>query len=1035
MFRANADTISTGAALPANLTLPGGAGCSASAPYTPPTLPGQTVLTVGAGEEYQTIAQAVAASASGDLILVQPGTYTNDFADIGDQITIAGAGGMVNMVATEDLPNEKGFFIVDNSVQIDNFNFQGAQISDADGGNGAGIRYQGGAMVLHNDAFVGNQDGILAAAVDNLPVNTVSIQGCTFDDNGDSTGAYAGYTHNCYISTGITSLIATGNIFEEANIGHELKSRAVTNVITGNIFYDGPTGTASYDIDLPNGGADTVSGNIIEKGPDAQNTSMIHFGGEGIPYAGSTLTVTGNHFINDMGAGVIGVLNQTMTQVSMTGNEFDNFEQSQLASGEYTESGNTDEQGRAIAPSSSSNFAPGTNLDDFSHDSNAHSIVLTTSTGVLGGGGKLTVVADAGHVTVVGGSGGLTYHEAANVGGSEIITAAGATDSISLSGQDEVDSAGTDTIIGGTGNLSIEVDGHAHITSGSGSNDYNVIGQTSIVGAGGSDTVQLNSASSSAVISGAETYLQVTVNGGRASYSITEGGAAEQATITGGASETRIYGGTENVTTSGAGAGSSIVFGAGTATLFSMGADTVHAGGGTDTVIVSASSQIFGGSGTLSVYGRSDGGMASVYGAHGSIFIGGDTGDITYFGGGAANTVNATLSNITLQGGAGLMHVTGGSRQSIQGGAGGLVLTTTGGADVITTAAGAHDTVSFAGACSLVSNGTDVIAAGSGNSVITANGAATITGSTGSAFYTLNGADSLNGYGYTRATVGAGAHDTVANDAGVSNIVLSSGGSVAFSQLGNADHETATVSGAGASLWSDAGSVSTTINLAGTGDAATLGGGTMEVGLEAQGTQLATGAATATVNVVQGGSVVEGGSGALTIGLWDWADQAVTSVLGGSGTVTIRNGSGNLVFMGGSGSANLAGTQGMETVTAGSGNLTLQGGSAGTVFTAGSGTAMVVLSPGGGSVNFGSGATTVAQASYGAADLYTFTAGQGGGTDIITGFRPGTDQLVFNGVSVTNDVAVGGSTQLTLSDGTHVTLSGVAAFAVLPPHH
>ena len=221
---------SIGAPIPAALTVPGGAGCSASTLFQPAAAyPGKTVLTVGAGEQFQTIAAAIAAASNGDLILVQAGTYTNDFADINKQVTIAGAGGMVNMVATEALPNEKGFFIVDSSVQIDNFVFTGATIPDSEGGNGAGIRYQGGAMVLHNDGFIGNQNGILAGAVDGLAVNTITLQGCTFDSNGNTAGPNAGYTHNCYISAGVTSLTATNNIFERANVGHELKSRAVTN--------------------------------------------------------------------------------------------------------------------------------------------------------------------------------------------------------------------------------------------------------------------------------------------------------------------------------------------------------------------------------------------------------------------------------------------------------------------------------------------------------------------------------------------------------------------------------------------------------------------------------------------------------------------------------------------------------------------------------------------------------------------------------------------------------------------------------------
>ena len=412
MLRENAfDSVAPGTPLPPGLIPPQGAGCSAANPVQVTAAPGQTVLTVGAGEEFKTIGAAVAAASNGDLILIQPGTYVNDFADITKQVTIAGAGGLVDLVATEALPNEKGIFIVDANVTIDNILFQGAAIPDSEGGNGAGIRYQGGAMVLNNDAFIGNQDGILAGAVDGLPVNTVTIQNSTFDSNGNSTGPNAGYTHNCYISSGVTSLTATGNIFEQANVGHELKSRAVTNVISGNVFYDGPNGTASYDIDLPNGGADTISGNIIEKGPNAQNSALIHFGGEGIPYAGSGLSVTGNRLINDLGNNALGVLNQTTLQVSITGNEFDNFANATLAAGPFVQSGNVDQNGAAIAPTNSNLFAPGTDVDDFSHDNAPHTLILTGSTGVLGGGGLLTVTANAGHVTVVGGAGGLNYQE------------------------------------------------------------------------------------------------------------------------------------------------------------------------------------------------------------------------------------------------------------------------------------------------------------------------------------------------------------------------------------------------------------------------------------------------------------------------------------------------------------------------------------------------------------------------------------------------------------------------------------------------
>lgn len=998
------------------------------APVQIAATPGQVVLTVGAGQEYSSIAAAIAAAPAGALIEVQAGTYVNDFADITRPVTIVGVGGMVNMVATEDIPNEKGFFIVDNSCQIDNFTFQGAHIDDSLGGNAAGIRYQGGNLVLNNDAFVGNQDGLLATGVDGLAQNTITVTNSTFDNNGNSTGPNAGYTHNLYVSGGVTALNITHSVLEEANVGHELKSRAETNVISNNIFYDGPTGTASYSIDLPDGGADTVSGNLIEKGPMAENDAIIHFGGEGLPYAGSGLLVTGNHFINDLGANALGVLNQTTLNVNITGNEFDNFVATNIASGPYTLQANYDQNGAAIANDSSSVFAPGTDIDDFSGDSLSHSVTLTTPTGVLGGGGLLNVVADAGHVTVIGGSGGLNYQEGPGYGGSEIITAAGASDTIAAAGQDLVQAAGNDQVIAGAGNLSLQVTGNATVAAGSGADAFTINGNASITGGNGTDAIQVG-ATANASLTGTFGFLQSTLQGGVFSLNISQGGSIDQATITGGSVAMQAYGGNMVFTTSGGTAGADIAFGLGTvSTLVSNGADTIMAGSGPATIIAAGAAQIHDGTGSLSVFGHGASG-ATIFGGAGAVTLGGDTGDITYLGGAAANAITDSLCNTTLIGGSGLMSVTGGSVQKIQGGSGGLVFSTATGADNITTAAGAHDTVSFAQACTLVSAGTDHISAGDGNATITALGNATINGSSGAAFYTLNGADSLSAYGYSRATVGSAAHDTITAYGSLTDIAIA-GGTLSFHDAANADKAAATVCGTNASLQFAATGTSTQITLGGQGDHASLGAGHIQVAVSAAATHVTTGAGTDTISVYNGGGTITAGAGALTVNMDDWTDQKLVTIQGGSGTVTQGTGYGNLVFVGGTGSAKLGGLSGSETVTAGAGNISLTGGATGTVFTAGSGNATVNLTNAGGVVTFGSGATSITEAGYGQSVIFDFASGHGGGNDTITGFRAGTDHLDLQGVTMSAETITGGSALVTLSDGTHLTLAGLT---VMPP--
>lgn len=1019
-------SVNTPAPVPADLSVAGGAGCGAAVAVL--AAPGQVVLTVGPDGMFQTVGAAVAAAANGDLILVQPGTYANDFADVTAQVTIAGAGGMVNLVATEAPPNEKGIFVVDASCTIENVSFQGVAIPDSEGGNGAGIRYQGGNLVLNNDSFIGNQNGILAAAVDDLPQNTVTITNTTFDANGQSSGPNAGYTHNAYISNGVTSLVAEHDVFERAQVGHELKSRAETNLISDNVFYDGPGGTASYSIDLPDGGADTVSGNVIEKGPESENNAIIHFGGEGIPFGGSSLLVQGNLFVNDLGPQALGVLNQTTLDVTVTGNTFDNFAAGSIASGVYGQSGNIDQNGNPIAAAASTNFAPGTDVDDFSADSAAHALTLNSSMGVRGGGGLLTVQDDAGHVTVLGGAGGLDFIEQPGWGGSYIATAAGAADTVVALGQDVVDSEGNDSIVAGGGDLYVQVNGVATIASGDNDNAYVVNGTAHIQGNGGSDTVQLNSAAAQVAVTGNEAYFQADVNAGSIGYSVTQGGALQQATITGGGVEDCVYNAGANVTTAG-GAGAAISFGAGTVTAcFSHGADTIRAGSGADTVIVSAAAQVYAGTGLLSVFGRSEGGVATVYGAAGTVVISGDSGGVLYQGSAAANTVVAALSNISVIGGAGLMNVVGGSDQYVAGGSGGMVFSTTGGADTISTQAVARDSIALQGECLVTSNGHDTITDAGGNATITANGYASILGSPGDAFYILNGQDTLDGHGYTRATVGAAAHDTVIGYGTLTSVNIA-GGRLVFCQDGNADGERATVSGAGASLVSASAGDLTSIVVTTKGDRVWLGGGHDAV-TATGGAMVTAGSGQDTAVLYTGGEVVQGGSGSLVLSMADWVDHAVTTVFGGAGSIREGQGYGNLDFVGGSGSANLGGVFGGETVAAGSGNLTLVGGTGGTNFAAyagrGDALASVTLEPAGGHITFGTGATEVTQAGYGQAVVYDFVAGFGGGTDVITGFRAGVDSLVFQGVSVASESVGGGTTSLVLSDGTHITLVGVS---------
>jgi hypothetical protein len=288
-----------------------------------------SVLNVGIGEAYTTLSAAIAASSDGDTLKVQAGTYTNDFATINTRIVLQAIGGMVNLIATVPPPDGKAILTIGADVVIDGFSFSGAAVPD---GNGAGIRYQGGNLVVRNCYFHNNQEGLLGAADS---AGSITIKHTEFASNGTGDGL----THNLYVGA-IASLTVTDSYFHNAIVGHEIKSRALANTISNNRIFEGSTGTASYSIDLPNGGAATISGNTIQQGPLGKNPAIVHFGGEGTPYPDSSLTIIGNIILNDLPSGAArALLNQTTVQASIDNNTVFGLTGSQLSTGPAAVSG------------------------------------------------------------------------------------------------------------------------------------------------------------------------------------------------------------------------------------------------------------------------------------------------------------------------------------------------------------------------------------------------------------------------------------------------------------------------------------------------------------------------------------------------------------------------------------------------------------------------------------------------------------------------------------------------------------------------
>lgn len=269
-------------------------------------------LDVGPAQQYKAPSAAVAAAENGDTIRVAPGQYFDCAVIHQDNLTIEGTG--PGAVMTDKTCGGKALLVIDGSdVTVRNLTLQRARVPD---NNGAGIRAEGGNLTIENTRFLNNQDGILAA--DN-PDATIRIVGSEFDDNGRCQGACA---HAIYIGH-IRALDVENTRIFDTHEGHAIKSRALRTSVTGCDIEDGPNGTSSYVVDIPNGGTLIVENNKIEKGPHTNNWgNAIIIGEEGVTQPTEQIVVRGNQFRNDTGHSTTFVNNITATPAELSQNVF-----------------------------------------------------------------------------------------------------------------------------------------------------------------------------------------------------------------------------------------------------------------------------------------------------------------------------------------------------------------------------------------------------------------------------------------------------------------------------------------------------------------------------------------------------------------------------------------------------------------------------------------------------------------------------------------------------------------------------------------
>ena len=269
-------------------------------------------LQVGPDKPYKLPSAAIRDAGDGDTVQIAAGNYVDCAVASANNLVIEGLGANASAVLADKTCADKAILITaGTNITIRNLTLTGARVPDH---NGAGIRVEGKGLTIEKVKFIDNENGILTGP---MPGSTITIRDSEFTRNGSCESACA---HGVYI--GVIALVHIEHTkFFETRHAHHIKSRALRTEIIGCDISDGPNGTASYEIEAPNGGSLVVRNNSFEKGPQAENhTAVIMIGSEDITQPPRELTIENNTVRND-GFPTTFVYNNTATAARLKGNK------------------------------------------------------------------------------------------------------------------------------------------------------------------------------------------------------------------------------------------------------------------------------------------------------------------------------------------------------------------------------------------------------------------------------------------------------------------------------------------------------------------------------------------------------------------------------------------------------------------------------------------------------------------------------------------------------------------------------------------
>ena len=263
-----------------------------------------TTWAVGATKTYTALSQVKPLVQNNDTIFIDAGIYLNDPVKWDKKnLHFKGLGTGTNRTIMRwnagDIANGKGIWVFElvglsDNPSIDNIVFDGARVSDANGANGAGIRFQAKDITITNCVFMNCQNGILEGN-GSVTDSNVKIMNTEFTNNGYETignPSFSGYEHHMYISASADTFWLQGcYIHNPRGEANSVKTRAQRSFILYNLISE-ENGAGSWEINIAQGGLSIIMGNTIVQGVNSINHGMVS-------YDAATNAIEDFYFINN----------------------------------------------------------------------------------------------------------------------------------------------------------------------------------------------------------------------------------------------------------------------------------------------------------------------------------------------------------------------------------------------------------------------------------------------------------------------------------------------------------------------------------------------------------------------------------------------------------------------------------------------------------------------------------------------------------------------------------------------------------------